>query len=206
MRLNPKVSGAAIAALRAHHGLDQSPPVRYFNWLSSVIRGEWGYSFAYNSPAAPILQVRARNTLFLTGTSTLFAWLIAVPLGVWSATVRGRWHDLFLRVASSVLLAIPDLVLALALVLFAVRTGYFPTGGMVSLEFSEAGIGGKVADLAKHLFLPVVALVLGVLPLLVAHVRAAVAEVWQSPFIIAARGYGIPHRRLLLRHRASGGS
>jgi peptide/nickel transport system permease protein len=146
------------------------------------------------------LLVRARNTLLLTGTATFFAWLIAIFLGAWSVAGRRRWSDLLIRLAASSLLAIPDLVLALALLLFAIRTGYFPAGGMVSLEFSEAGALGKLKDIASHLFLPAFCLVLGVLPMLLSHVRAALTEVWESAFITAARGFGIPRQRLLFRH------
>ncbi len=200
MKLNPQISREAIAALRSRYGLDRPLPVRYMQWLRSVAKGELGFSFAYNSAAAPLLWSRARNTLLLTGTATVLAWLIAVPLGVWSAARRARWHGLLFGGVTSTLLAIPNLVLALALLLFAVRSGFFPTGGMLSLGFSELGSWGKLRDVAWHLFLPALSLVLATLPVLLSHVRAAVAEVWDSPFIQAARGHGIPEQRLLFRH------
>src|SRR5438874_10480776 len=82
MRLNPRISETAINALRSQHGLNESVVMKYFLWLRSIVSGEWGFSFAYNSPAAPILLVRARNTLLLTGTATCVGWLIAIPLEV----------------------------------------------------------------------------------------------------------------------------
>jgi peptide/nickel transport system permease protein len=82
----------------------------------------------------------------------------------------------------------------------AVRSGYFPAGGMVSLDFSDMSLWAKSKDIASHLFLPSLCLTAGLLPLLLSHVRTAVAEVLESPFIRAARGYGIPLRRLLFRH------
>jgi peptide/nickel transport system permease protein len=94
----------------------------------------------------------------------------------------------------------PELVLALLLLLFAVRTGYFPAGGLMSLESLDTGVWSETKDITKHLFLPSVCLAAGLLPLLLSHVRAAVAEALESPFIGAARGHGIPFRRLLLRH------
>jgi peptide/nickel transport system permease protein len=200
MRLNPQISGNAIASLRAQYGLDQPLPVKYIRWLHSAARGELGYSFTYNSPAAPLLWTRGRNTLLLTATATLLAWLIAIPLGVWSAWRRERWHNLLFGGAVSTLLSIPNLVLALGLLLFAARSGYFPVGGMTSLDFSERGLWGKFGDVAGHLFLPALALVMATLPVLLSHVRAAIAEVWDSPFIRAARGHGIPDQRLLFRH------
>jgi len=159
-----------------------------------------GFSFAYNSPVAPLLFLRARNTLLLTITATLIAWGIALPLGIWSAERFGRLPDRLLSWVTAALLVIPDLALALGFLVFAVRTGQFPTGGMTSLDFQSLPPIGKLRDLALHMTLPVAALVLSAMPLLVRHVRAAVAEVLDAPFMLAARGHGIPRRTLLYRY------
>src|SRR5205809_2095145 len=200
MRLNPQISPETVAALRRQYGMDRPLPARYLLWLQSVLKGEFGFSFAYNRPAASLLWVRARNTLFLTGAATLLSWLIAIPLGVWSAAYQGRWGDRLCAAGMSALLVIPDLLLALGLLLLAVRTMYFPTGGMVSPGFADFGLWHKVEDIGSHFFLPVSALVLGSLPVLVRHVRAGMIEVLASPFVHAARAHGIPRQRLLFRH------
>ncbi|MGI8962065.1 MAG: ABC transporter permease [Bryobacteraceae bacterium] len=200
LRLNPRISVSTINALRSQHGLDRPLPIKYFDWLHSVVRGDWGFSIAYDKPAAPILLVRARNTLLLTGTATLFTWLIGIPFGILSAARQGKGPDFFVRGTIAALLAIPDLVLALCLLICAVRSGYFPVGGMVSLDFSQMSTWEKCKDLITHLFLPSLCLTAASLPLVLSHVRTAVAEVLQSPFITAARGYGIPLRRLMFRH------
>ncbi len=200
MRLNPRISQTTIADLRSQHDLDRPLPIKYFYWLHSVAKGEWGFSFAYNSAAAPIVWQRAQNTLLLTGTATLFAWLIAIPFGVWSAAKPGRGPDLLAAGTISALLAVPDLILALLLLMIAVRSGYFPAGGIVALDFSQLSFWSKCKDLARHFFLPTLCLTAGFLPLLLSHVRASMIEVLESPFIAAARAHGIPLRRLLLRH------
>jgi len=200
MRLSPQISPETVGALRAQYGLDRPLPVRYARWVRSVLRGELGFSFAYNTPAAPLLRVRARNTLVLTGSATLLAWATAIPIGVWAAARKGRVVDQLTTASATALLAVPDLLLALGLLLLAVRTGWFPTGGMVSLGFEALGFGAKVKDAARHLTLPVVTLVVGTLPVLVKHVRAALIEVLDSAFLRAARGHGIPRRRLLFRY------
>ena len=200
MRLSPQISPETVGALRAQYGLDRPLPVRYARWVRSVLRGELGFSFAYNTPAAPLLRVRARNTLVLTGSATLLAWATAIPIGVWAAARKGRVVDQLTTASATALLAVPDLLLALGLLLLAVRTGWFPTGGMVSLGFEALGFGAKVKDAARHLTLPVVTLVVGTLPVLVKHVRAAMIEVLDSAFLRAARGHGIPRQRLLFRY------
>jgi len=200
MRLNPQISPATAAALRAQYQLDQPLPVRYARWVKSILHGEMGFSFAYNSPVAPLLWVRARNTLFLTSIATLIAWALALPLGVWSAATLGRLPDRALSWTTATLLVIPDLVLALGLLILAVRSGWFPTGGLVSVGFESLTPLNKFRDVARHMALPVAALVLSALPLLVRHVRTAVAEVLEAPFLRAAAAHGIPRRRLLYRY------
>ena len=200
MRLNPQISRETVEALRAQYQLDRPLPIRYAHWLTSVAHGQLGFSFAYNAPVGPLLWVRARNTLLLTVTATFLSWFFALPLGIWSAARLGRAPDRVLSSATATLLVIPDLVLALGLLILAVRTGWFPTGGLVSLDFEDLSILRKIQDLAWHMALPVFALVLATLPMLVRHVRSSVAEVLDSPFLRAARGHGIPERTLLCNY------
>jgi len=200
MRMNPQIAPETIAALRAQYGLDKPLPLRYVSWLSSLVHGEMGFSFAYNSPVAPLLLVRARNTLLLTITSTLLAWAIALPLGTWSAERMGRLPDRLLSWGTAMLLVIPDLALALGLLVLAVRSGWFPTGGMASVGFETLSPFNKLRDVALHMILPVTALVLSTLPLLFRHVRAAIADILDAPFLLAALGHGIPKRTLLYRY------
>ncbi len=200
MRLNPQVSPNTIARLRAQYAIDRSLPVRYGRWLAAAVRGDLGFSFAYGSPVTPLLLVRARNTLLLTGTATLLAWAWALPLGVFCAARPGGWLDHTCSLMTTTLLAIPELLLGLCFLSLGVRTGWFPAGGMVSARFEDFNGWQQVTDLLWHLVLPVVVLVLGSLPVLWRHVRAALLEVLDSPFIRAALGHGISRHRILFRH------
>src|SRR5438552_3143069 len=200
MRLNPQISPETVAALRAQYQLDRPMPVRYVRWVNSLLHGEMGYSFAYNSPVAPLLLVRAQNTLLLTVIATMVAWALALPLGIWSATTLGRLPDRTLSGMTAALLVIPDLVLALGLLIFAVRSGWFPTGGMVSVGYENLAPLEKLRDIALHIALPMIALVLSALPLLVRHIRAAIAEVLSTSFLRAAASHGIRRRTLLYRY------
>lgn len=200
MRLNPQISSQSVAALRHQYGMDRSMPVRYGRWVQSLATGDLGFSFSYNRPVGPLLAVRARNTLVLTTAAMLAAWVLAVPLGVWGAAKRGGWVDRISSGAASALLSIPELLLALAFLLVAARTGLFPTGGMISSAFAEMGFGHKIRDLAWHLFLPATILLLGILPTLVRHVQAAMSEVLGSPFVRSLRGHGLSEHRVLFRH------
>ena len=195
MKLNPQVSPATVAALRSEYGLDQPLPSKYVHWMKSVLRGEWGYSFAYNSPVRNLLMPRARNTLAM-----IIAWLLAVPLGIWVANRPGRWGDRVSMAGTSLLIAIPELVMALGLLYLVVRTHVLPAGGMMSAKFDTLGVWEKIRDLIMHLVVPVTVLVLGSLPVLVRHVRTSMLEVLQAPFVQAARAHGIGRSRLLFRY------
>jgi peptide/nickel transport system permease protein len=200
MRLNPQISAERLTALRAEYQVDRPMVVRYVRWAAALLHGDLGFSFAYNTPVAPLLWTRARNTLLLTGTATFLVWILALPLGVWSAERIGQPADVALSWATAVLLVVPDLALALGLLILAVRSGWLPTGGMVSVGFEGFSLGQKIRDLALHLVLPVTVLVASALPVLVRHVRAAMAEVLEAPFLRAAEGHGIPRWRLLYRY------
>jgi len=169
-KLNPQLSAQTIAALREQYGLNKSLLQKYIYWLGSVAKGDFGVSFAYNLPVSTLLWPRMLKTLELTVSSLTLSWLIAVPLGVWSAANRRGWLDRVVSFAVSALLAIPDLVLACIALLVAVRSGIFHSGDPV---------------------LPVTVLVLGALPILVRHTRAALLSVSAEPFARAALANGI---------------
>jgi peptide/nickel transport system permease protein len=200
MRLDPQISHQTVEAMRSRYGLDQPLGARYIRWLQSVARGNLGFSFSYNSPVGPLLWRAGRNTLLLTVTATAMAWLLAIPLGIWVAARGGRLAQGLFAGGTSLLLAVPDLLLGLGCLVLAARSGLFPTGDMISLDFARLGPWGKLKDLASHLALPVTALGLSMLPVLARHVRASMTEVLDAPFLRAARGFGIPRRRLLFRY------
>ena len=195
MRLNPQISEETLAALRAEYGLDQPLPLRYLHWLESVAHGEMGYSFAYNLPASELLWPRARNTLLLTVPALIFSWLLAIPLGVLAAWHRGRWNDRIFSAGTSTILAVPDLLLALVLLLLALRTGWFPAGGIGSSLGVE-----RFGDRIWHMLLPIAALTIGALPMILRHVRTALMEALESPFVRAAQAHGVSTLRILFSH------
>lgn len=200
LRLNPQISAETIKALNVQYGIDRPLPVRYGHWVSSAARGEFGYSLSYRCTVGSLVWWRARNTLLLAGLATMLAWTIAVPWGVLEALHRGGWIDRVGGVATTVLITVPELLIALLLLLFAARTGWFPTGGMAKANAASIASLEGFWDFVVHLSLPVVALMAGLVPVLVRHVRAAMVAVLNSPFLEAARGHGIPKWRLVSRH------
>jgi peptide/nickel transport system permease protein len=200
MRLNPQISSETVANLRKQYGMDRSLPIRYVRWLGSVGKGELGFSFAYNAPVAPLLWSRARNTLLLTGSATLLVWLFALPLGIVSAEKRGGWIDRSGGLLISVLLATPEILLALGLLWLALRTHWLPVGGMLSLQPGDQGAWQQVKDRGVHLIGPALVLMLGGLPTLARHIRAAMVEALDTSYICAARAHGLPRWQVVFHH------
>ncbi|HKT45909.1 MAG TPA: ABC transporter permease [Candidatus Acidoferrales bacterium] len=195
LRLNPQISPATVAALEAQYGVNRPLPMRYAHWLASLARGQFGYSLSYRCDVGSLIFPRARNTLLLTSAATLLAWVVALLWGTLEALNRGKWLDRFGGACTSLLLAIPDLLLGLLLLILAARAGRSSVSAL-AVQSSE----GPISATFSRLFLPLLALTLGALPILVRHVRSAMVAALDAPFVQAARAHGIPSWRIVFRH------
>lgn len=199
MKLNPQISPQTISALRTRYGLDRPLPIRYLHWLRDAASGDFGYSLSYNLPVARLIWPRARNTILLTGLASGLAWALALPLGIWLAIKRESFAARAASGGIAVLIAVPDVALALGALMFAASTRLLPAGGMFS-SGAERSSSGASSDLARHLVLPVIVLAMGMLPMLVRHIRASVGEVLDAAFVRSAAGLGISQTTLLFRY------
>jgi peptide/nickel transport system permease protein len=198
LRLNPQISAQTIAGFKAQYGMGRPLPVRYGLWLAALAKGEMGYSLEYRRPVGSLLWPRAKNTLLLTGMATLLAWAVALIWGILLAIRGGTWLDRIAAAPVALLLAIPDVLLGLLLLLLAAKTGWLPAGGMQSLRSDRPAWGG--VELLSHMILPVAALTLGALPILVRHVRTAMALALGAPFVRASEAHGIGSARMVFRY------
>jgi len=199
VRLNPQISPDTLESMRARYGLDRPFVERYWSWLGAVANGTWGFSFAYGSAVAPLIWSRALNTLLLTVCATLLAWTVAVPVGaLWA--IRRNGADTFFGIVTSLVLGLPELVLAVVALVVAERSGAFPVGGMWSIGAGELSTLGRVRDLVAHLVLPVAVLSLPMFAILVRHVRTAIEDVLDETFVTRARSLGVSGRRLIFQH------
>lgn len=197
--LTSSVSPDAVARWRDRFGLDRPLHERYVRWVASVLRGEGGQSLSYGTAVAPLLWGRAGVTLLLSGTALLFSWMLALLLGVWTA-VRGRtWDGRVVAFGSAAILGVPDLLIALTLLIVAARAGWLPTGGVVDDLPQDATQMARLSSVARHLLLPALALTLSLTPSLVRHVRSSLVSVWRAPYLLAQRARGVPPRRLIWR-------
>ncbi len=200
MKLNPQISEQTLEVFRARFGMDQPVWLRYLRWGQSVLSGDWGFSFAYNGAVAPLLWERTCNTLLLSGAALVLTWVIGLAVGIWTASHVNSWLSRAVETGMATLLATPDLLLALACLLLAVHTGWFPSGGFTSAELADTKRLARLKDQAAHLLLPAACLTASLLPVTVSHVHTAMVETLNAPFLVAARAHGISGRRLLFRH------
>lgn len=199
VRLNPQISPDTLESMRSRYGLDRPFVERYWSWLGDVVQGTWGFSFAYGTAVAPLIWSRALNTLLLTVCATLLAWTVAVPVGaLWA--MRRNGLESFLGIVTSLVLGLPELVLAVVALVVAARSGAFPVGGMWSVGAGELSTLGRIRDLVAHLALPVAVLSLPMFAILARHVRTAIEEVLDETYVTRARSLGVSGRRLVFHH------
>ena len=199
LRLNPQVSPATIEAIRAEFALDEPVLTRYAHWLRAALRGHFGYSLTHRIPVERIIWRRAANTLLLTATSLCFAWTLAIAIGVAAASARRSSWDHGVGILAAALLALPELLIALALLTVAAHTGILPAGGMTSAGVTS-GTWAAVRDVAAHMAIPVTVLTLSTTPTLLQHVRSALAQAMPPPLTTALHARGLPRARLMARH------
>ena len=157
LRLNPSISKQTLEAEKIRLGLDKPVPVQYGLWLKSFVKGDMGVCTT-GEKVVDKLKERIPNTLLLTITVIFCTWIVGIPLGIVAALNKGKPIDRMLTVLSSVGMAIPSFFFALLMLIFAVKTGWFPTGGLTSYNYSSMSEWGKIVDIARHLVLPTLVL------------------------------------------------
>ncbi len=201
MAMDPTVSSERIAEMKTKFGLDQPAWKQFALYLRNIfLKGDFGYSFSRRQPVFAVLGESLGNTLILSLGAALLTWLLAIPLGVISALRQHSWVDRTASGFTFVGLSIPEVFLALLLMLMAYKTGWFPTNGMRSLDYASLNPLWKTLDVLHHLFLP--ALVLATVPLAgrTRQMRANLLDVLRADYVTTARAKGVPENVVVYRH------
>ena len=199
LRLNPSISQETLNKEIQRLNLDKPILIQYGSWAKSFVQGELGYTTAGEKVSIK-LKERIPNTLLLTFIVILMTWSVGVPLGILSAVKKETALDRMLTVLSSVGMAIPSFFFAILMLMFAVKTGWFPVGGLTSYNFNEMNLLGKLIDLSKHLVLPVLVLFTISLSGLQRQMRANMLEVMDSDYVKFARAKGLPESKIIFKH------
>ena len=190
LKLNPAISAQTIEKETRRLGLDKPIIVQYFLWAKSFVKGDMGYC-SDNTKVSVKIKARILNTLLLSLCVILFSWLIAIPVGVISAVYYNSAFDKILTVLTSMGMAIPSFFFAILALMFAQKTGWFPVGGLTSVDFSEMNMMSKILDIAWHLFLPTFVLTTISLCSLVRQMRANLLDVLNQEYVKFAYAKGL---------------
>lgn len=200
LRMNPQISESTIEKLKHTYGLDQPVIFQYFKWLFNALLFDLGFSFSYNMPVIELIKDRLPNTLFLSITSGLMAWLMAIPLGILAAVKPNSLIDKSVQIFSFTFMSVPSFFLAFLLLFFAVKTGLLPTGGSTSPDYESMNTFEKILDRLWHVSLPAFVLAITSLAGLVRLVRSAMIESLQSEYVLFARAKGLKEKDIILKH------
>ncbi|MGY4708640.1 ABC transporter permease [Mycolicibacterium sp. CBM1] len=191
----------AIARLRTYYGLDESMLSQFGTYLQNLIKGDLGFSYTYSAPVGPIVVKALGNTLILVTVSTLLVILLGVLLGVFAASRRGSRTDGGLVIGSLVFWSLPTFWVGMLLIFaFAVSLHWFPIAGMYTADALYPTVFTKIADLARHLVLPTVAMVLVDIAQFVLITRSSLLATLSEDYMTTARAKGLTPRRVLWRH------
>ncbi len=199
LRLNPSISQETLNKEIKRLNLDKPIYVQYVSWAKSFVKGDLGYTSAGEKVSVK-LKERIPNTLLLTLVVIFMTWSVGIPLGIISAYKKETAFDRLLTVLSSVGMAIPSFFFAILMLIFAVKTGWFPVGGLTSYNFNELGLWGKFIDIAKHLVLPAFVLFTISLSGLQRQMRANMLEVLDSDYVKFARAKGLSESKVVFKH------
>jgi len=199
-RASRDVSEQTVEALERDFGLDQPWYVQYGLWLKNVLTLDFGQSFAYKVPVLELIGQRLGATLLLSLTSMVFAWSVAIPLGVLAAIHKDSVFDRLSALLAYFALSIPEFFLAILAVFFAAATGVLPTGGLTSIEHEFMGPAARIGDIAKHLVLPTLVLGLGGIAGMMRIMRANFIDYMQAGFTTTARAKGLSERVVMFKH------
>ena len=199
---NPNVRPEDIERLRRALGLDRPLWLQYWSWLAAFVRGDWGFSFSDGRPVAARIVERVPATLELVGTSIAVAFVLTLPIGIYSALRRGRPFDRTVTVVSVAGISLPAFWFGLLLqIVFAVSLGWLPSSGRTTPGWSSTSdLGSTVIDHVQHLLLPVTVLAVVQAAAWSRYLRGSMIDALAQPFVLAARARGIPARAVVVRH------
>jgi peptide/nickel transport system permease protein len=195
------VSTAQVEALEAQYGVNDPWIVKYGKWAGGLVRGDFGMSFAYRQPVADVIWSRFGLSVALALCATIVAWGVAIPVGVYSATHRYNVGDNIITVIQFVGVAIPEFLLALAVMVAAVRFGGIDVGGLFSNEYRNAPWSvDRVVDMLAHLWMPLLVISIASTAWLTRVMRANLFDVLGQQFVQTARAKGVAERKVIWKH------
>ena len=181
--------------------IDRSIHAQYFNWMRMMLGGRFGFSSQWDYLVAEMVTERLPMTMLISLSALLLTWVVALPVGIYSAVRQYSTTDYIATVLGFIGVAVPNFLLALVVVYLAWRWFSVTIGGLFSPEYEYAPWGwAKLADLLKHLLVPTLILGLSGTAIMIRIMRANLLDELRKPYVVAARARGMSETRLVLKY------
>ena len=198
--MNGNITAEKIAQNKALLGLDKPIPERYINWISHAIKGDFGISISYKIPVTEVIGKFVWNSFLVALVAFVLELIIAIPIGVVSATKQYSIFDNTFSVLSFAGISLPSFFLAMVLRhIFSVKLGVLPLDGMVTAGANNVGVD-HIVDIIRHMILPVVTLTAIQIGSTMRYVRTSMLEVINQDYIRTARAKGLPEKIVIYKH------
>lgn len=195
------VNAEQIEALRQEYGFDKPPVVRYFHWVAGMLTGDFGYSFEYRLPVMDVVGDRLWLTILVSFTTIIFTWLIAFPIGIYSATHQYSWGDYGLTFLGLMGIAVPNFMMALVFMYLA--NVWFGTsiGHLMDPQYMDQSMSWeKFKSILAHLWIPVVIIGTAGTAGMVRRLRANLLDELQKQYVVTARAKGLHPFKALVKY------
>lgn len=204
---NLQATGTAVRAeeaeaLRQQYGLDRPLYVQYAKWMGLMLGGNFGISMEYNRPVREVIGDRLTTTMIVSIAAVIFIWVLALPIGIYSAVRQYSIGDYLATLIAFAGVAIPNFMLALVVLYVGFKyLGMQSIGGLFSQEYLNADWSwARIWDLLKHLPLPAIILGLGGMAELIRIMRANLLDELRKPYVVTARAKGLAEHRVILKY------
>jgi peptide/nickel transport system permease protein len=199
--LGGNLTQGQIDTLYKRYGLDQPEWKRFILWSTGFVRGDFGQSFQFNQPVSKLIWGRLGLTLIFSLLSLIFSWVVAIAMGVYSATHRYTVPDYIITVLQFIGLAVPNFLLALVLMVFAQNVFHMEVGGLFSGAYQNAPFSfAKFLDLLNHMWIPIIVIGASGTAWLSRVMRANLLDVLNMQYIQTARAKGLNESVVTWKH------
>ena len=196
-----KADMSRVEFLKKEYGFDKPPIERYVLWVAGMLHGDYGYSFEYQLPVRDVVGDRLFLTILVSFGTIIFTWLVAFPIGIYSATHQYSWADYSLTTLGLLGLAIPHFLLALLFMYFANTWFGLSIGGLMDPRYLNAPMSwAKAESILAHLWIPIIIIGTAGTGAMIRTVRANLLEELQKQYVTTARAKGLHPFRTLIKY------
>ncbi len=190
-----------IEELKEEYGFDDPLPLRYLHWVGGMLVGDFGYSFDYRLPVNEVVGDRLYLTIMVSFFTIIFTWIIAFPIGIYSATHQYSWGDYGLTFLGLCGIALPQFMIAIIMMYFANIWFGTSIGGLMDPEYLGQPMSWeKMQSIAEHMWIPVVIIGIGGTAAMIRRLRANLLDELRKQYVVTARSKGLSPTKTLVKY------